>query len=447
METKLNRRDFFSKTAMIGAASLVAPTLLTSCSSGKQKPLREKGSYYVPDLQDKADAGRELKVALVGCGGRGCGALNDLLDAADGIVVTAVADLFPDKIENALNKLSERGITVPEGNRFLGFEAYKQAIDAGVDMVICATPPVFRPEMFEYAVQKGVHAFLEKPIAVDAAGYRRIIAAARQAQAKGLSVITGTQRHHQYPYVEANNLIQQGLIGDIVGGNVYWNQNMLWYRERQAGWSDTEWMIRDWVNWTWLSGDHIVEQHVHNIDVFMWMTGLKPVSARGFGARHRRITGDQFDQFNIDFEFENGIHLHSMCQQIDGTDRLVGEVIRGAKGWYDTTCHEIHANDGTLLWKYDEEAAKTQHTQLNPYVLEHVDWVNNIRRGIAHEEATDTAYSSLAGCMGREAAYTGKLITWDEYSASEQNFRPADLKLGSMDMKSYTVKCPGEAKK
>jgi len=447
MDKKLSRRDFLSKTAVLGAAGLVTPSLLVSCSAGRQKPLREEGGYYFPVMGDKADDGRELKVGLVGCGGRGCGALNNLLDAADGIVVVALGDVFPDKLDAEVSRLSkERGIDVPADKCFLGFDAYRKVIDSGIDMVICATPPVFRPEMFEYAVQKGVHAFLEKPIAVDATGYRRIIAAARQAQSKGLSVITGTQRHHQRCYLEAFKCIQDGMIGEIVSGNVYWNQNMLWYRERQQGWSDTEWMIRDWVNWTWLSGDHIVEQHVHNIDVFMWMSGLKPVSARGFGARHRRITGDQFDQFSVDFEFENGVHLHSMCQQIDGTDRLVCEKIHGTRGWYDSSVNEIHANDGTLLWKYDEEAQNAAFTQNNPYVLEHVDWVNNIRRGIAHEEATETACSSLAGCMGREAAYTGKVISWDEYSASGQNFRPDDLQFGPMDMKSYTVKCPGKAK-
>jgi len=292
-------------------------------------------------------------------------------------------------------------------------------------------------------VEKGVHAFLEKPIAVDAAGYRRIIAAARQAQIKGLSVVTGTQRHHQRVYVEAFKLIQQGMIGEITGGNVYWNQPMLWYRDKQAGWSDVEWMIRDWVNWTWLSGDHIVEQHVHNIDVFMWMSGLKPISALGFGAHQRRKSGDQYDMFSVDFEFENGIHLHSMCRQIDGCDNNVSEIIRGTKGWFDSAIGEIRANDDTVLWKYDYEAEKTAHAQNDPYVLEHVDWVNNIRRGIAHEEATDTACSSLAGAMGRESAYTGRKYTWDEYSAAEQNLRPEDLELGSMDMSQYSIKVPG----
>ena len=166
------------------------------------------------------------------------------------------------------------------------------------------------------------------------------MAAAKQAQAKGLSVVTGTQRHHERRYVEANKQIQAGLIGEITGGNVYWNQGMLWYKERQPGWSDMEWNIRDWVNWTWLSGDHIVEQHVHNIDVFMWMSGLKLATATSFGARHRRVTGDQFDMFSTDFVMENGVHMHSMCRQIDGCSNKVSEFIQGSKGSWDSETNE-----------------------------------------------------------------------------------------------------------
>jgi len=447
MNKKLNRRDFLSTTAALGAAGLVAPSIITSCSKGpKMVPLRQPGEYYVPELPDKADDGRELKVGLVGCGGRGCGALENLLEAANGIVVTALGDVFADKLQGWRDELkSARGIEVPEENCFIGFDSYKKVIDSGVDMVILATPPVFRAEMFSYAVEKGVHAFLEKPIAVDPKGYRQIVAAARQAEAKGLSVVTGTQRHHERRYVEAFKKIQEGLIGEITGGNVYWNQGMLWYKERQAGWSDMEWMIRDWVNWEWLSGDHIVEQHVHNIDVFMWMTGLKPVSARAFGTRHRRVTGDQFDQFSVDFEFENGVHMHSMCQQIDGTDSKISEAIHGTKGWWSSESNEIRANDGTLLWKFDEEAQNAMFEQHNPYVLEHVDWVNHIRRGTAHEEATLTAEASLAAVMGREAAYTGMVYTWDETSASSLDLMPEKLEIGPMDMSKYKVHKPGTA--
>ena len=273
-EKDLSRRKFLTSTAIIGAAGMVAPALLSSCSGGngnsKLTPLKQEGEYYVPELPDKAIDGRELKVGVIGCGGRGSGATINLLDAANGIKVTALGDVFADRIEDLRARLrNDKQQEVADEMCFTGFDAYQKVIDAGVDMVIIATPPAFRPVHFQYATEKGVHSFLEKPIAVDPKGYRTIMAAAKQAQAKGLSVVTGTQRHHERRYVEANKQIQAGLIGEITGGNVYWNQGMLWYKERQPGWSDMEWNIRDWVNWTWLSGDHIVEQHVHNIDVFM----------------------------------------------------------------------------------------------------------------------------------------------------------------------------------
>ena len=441
MSNKINRRDFLSTSALIGAGALVAPSLLTSCAGKGNTPIRKAGTYYVPELPDKAIDGRPLKVGVIGCGGRATGATHNLLDAADGITVHACCDLFTDRTDNFLKEMAERGQNVPAENVFHGFDAYKQVIDSGVDMVIIATPPVFRPVHFKYATEKGVHSFLEKPIAVDAKGYRTIMATAKQAESKGLSVVTGTQRHHQRPYVEAFKLIQEGMIGEITGGNVYWNQGMLWYRERQAGWSDMEWMVRDWVNWKWLSGDHIVEQHVHNIDVFLWMSGLKPVKATGIGGRNRRKTGDQYDQFSIDFEFENGIHLHSMCRQIDGCSTNVSEFVQGTKGSWNSEDHVIRDLQGNILWEYKEDPAFAQN---DPYVLEHVDWVNHIRKGEAHVEAGETGISSLAGVMGREAAYSGKTVTWDEISSSDLDYMPEKLELGKMDMSKYTVVVPGE---
>ena len=439
----LNRREFLSMSAVIGAGAVVAPSILSSCAKGSgNTPLRPAGSYYVPELPDKADAGRELKVGVIGCGGRATGATINLLDAADGITVYAAGDVFADRIEDFQKTIGERGQQVAPERVFVGFDAYKKVIDSGVDMVIIATPPVFRPEHFKYATEKGVHSFLEKPIAVDAKGYRTIMAAAKQAEAKGLSVVTGTQRHHQRPYVEAFKLIQEGAIGEITGGNVYWNQGMLWYREREKGWSDMEWMIRDWVNWKWLSGDHIVEQHVHNIDVFLWMAGMHPVKATAFGARHRRKTGDQYDQFSVDFEFENGIHLHSMCRQIDGTSTNVSEFIQGTKGSWNSEEHVIKDLKGNVIWKYEDDP---KFSQFDPYVLEHVDWVNHIRRGEAHVEAGETGISSLAGVMGREAAYTGQTVEWDTISNSDLDYMPAKLELGAMPMSEYKVAVPGSA--
>ena len=447
-KNKMNRRDFLQRSTILGVGGIVGVSALASaCKGPKYVPLRKPEEYYIPELPDKAAPGREIKVGVIGCGGRGSGAIQNLFDAADGIRFTALGDVFPDRLEGLRKMAAEKlGQEVPDENCFIGFDAYQKVIDSGVDMIIDTTPPVFRPDHFKYAVQKGVHSFLEKPVAVDAKGYRTVMAAAKQAQAKGLCVVCGTQRHHQRPYVEAFRKIQEGYIGEITGGNVYWNQGMLWYRNREKGWSDMEWMIRDWVNWKWLSGDHIVEQHVHNIDVFLWMSGYKVAKATGFGARHRRITGDQYDQFSIDFEMENGVHLHSMCRQIDGCSNAVGEIIYGTKGSWNSFDHEIKDLDGNVVWKFDNEKAETEFRQHNPYVLEHVDLVNHIRKGEPIDEATACAMSTLAGVMGRTAAYTGDTVTWDAMSQSELDYLPEKLELGPMDMSDYTVQVPGKAK-
>ena len=451
--SKISRRDFFGCTAALGGSALLASTpLLSSCTgkTPKSLPLRNPGEYYLPTLDDKAADGRELKAGLIGCGGRGTGAAANMLEAAAGVKFTAFGDVFADCIEDCVSALTEWGYDVSGAQKFVGFDAYKKVIDSGVDVVILTTPPAFRPFQFEYAVSKGVHAFLEKPVAVDAKGCRTIIKAAKQAQAKKLAVVTGTQRHHQRGYVEAFKRIQEGMIGEITGGNVYWNQGMLWYRERQKGWSDMEWAIRDWVNWKFLSGDHIVEQHVHNIDVFMWMTGKHPISATGFGSRQRRITGDQYDNFSIDFEFENGVHLHSMSRQIDGCANNVSEYIRGTLGYWSSVDGAIRNTKGDVIWQFDPKAEEAEFKQLDPYVLEHVDLINHIRRGEGLDQATDTALSTLAGVMGREAAYTGKAIGWDEIMAADMDYLPAapdELSLCSLDAVQFpVVPVPGEGR-
>ncbi|MDR2585443.1 MAG: oxidoreductase, partial [Prevotellaceae bacterium] len=253
-------------------------------------------------------------------------------------------------------------------------------------------------------------------------------------------------RHHQRNYVESFKKIMEGAIGPITGGVVYWNQSMLWYRERQKEWSDFEWMVKDWVNWKWLSGDHIVEQHVHNIDVFTWFSGLKPVSATGFGSRHRRITGDQYDNFSVDFVMENGIHFHSMCRQIDGCADNVSEFIQGAKGSWSTQNGEtvIRDLDGNVIWKFDEEAESETFKQTNPYVLEHINWINHIRSKTPIDQASETALSNMAAIMGRESAYTGAQTTWEGMIASSLDYTPADLNEGKMDMRSFVVPVPGK---
>lgn len=437
---------------MVGTGG--AATLLTSCGGGASsnensnaanKPLKEPGTYYVPELSDMAADGKELKAGIIGCGGRGSGAAMNFLAAANGVSIVALGDTFQDRVDGLAQKLKdEKNIDIPADKRFVGLDAYKQVIDSDVDVVIVATPPNFRPIHFQYAVEKSKHCFLEKPICVDAVGYRTIMATAKQAQAKNLCVITGTQRHHQRSYIASYQQIMNGAIGEITGGTVYWNQSMLWYRERQAGWSDCEWMIRDWVNWKWLSGDHIVEQHVHNIDVFTWFSGLKPVKAVGFGSRQRRITGDQYDNFSIDFTMENGIHLHSMCRQIDGCANNVSEFIQGTKGSWNSADMEIKDLAGNVIWKYDVEAEKASFKQNDPYTLEHVNWINTIRAGKSIDQASETAVSNMAAIMGRESAYTGEETTWEAMTAAALDYTPADLNLGKMDMKPFVVPVPGK---
>jgi predicted dehydrogenase len=450
-ENKISRRSFLKNSALVGGAlstvGVGSTAFLNSCgdSGPKYIPLKASGTYYIPELPDKAADGRELKAGIIGCGGRASGATFDFLNAANGVTITALGDTFRDRLEELAAKLkSEKNIDIPEDKRFIGLDAYKQVIDSGVDVVIIATPPYFRPIHFKYAVEKGIHAFLEKPIAVDAVGYRTIVAAAKQAVAKNLAVVTGNQRHHERKYVESYKKIMEGYIGEITGGNVYWNQGMLWYKKHDKAWSDAEWMIRDWVNWKWLSGDHIVEQHVHNIDVFTWFSGLKPVKAVGFGSRQRRVTGDQYDNFSIDFTMENGIHLHSMSRQIDGCTNNVSEFIQGTKGSWSSS-GEIKDLAGNVIWKYDSEAEAAQYEQTNPYVLEHVNWINHIRNNQSIDMASELVVANLAAIMGRNSAYTGSEIEWDQSSASTEDYTPADLDLTKkMDLTPFVVPVPGK---
>ena len=324
----------FSRRLFLGTA--LAASALAACKGSTASKSGSK-TVTVPTMLDKAPEGPELKAGLVGCGGRGSGAAMNFLNAGPNLKITAVGDVFPDRVESVVKKIKEEGKQdVPAANCFVGFDAFKKVIDSGVDIVILATPPHFRPEHFAAAIAAGKHVFMEKPVAVDPVGIRSVIESAGQAKTKNLCVVTGTQRHHQRAYVEIWKRVQEGAIGDIVAARAYWDQNKLWHREREPKWSDMEWMIRDWVNWKWLSGDHIVEQHVHNLDVINWFTGSHPMKAVGMGGRARRVTGDQFDFFSVDFEFENGMHMLSMCRQINDCANNVSEFLVGTKG--STNC-------------------------------------------------------------------------------------------------------------
>jgi myo-inositol 2-dehydrogenase / D-chiro-inositol 1-dehydrogenase len=352
METNPNsnsRRKFIGNAAAISALSAAGLAQILSSCSTKREPM----ALNLPPLLEKAPDGPPLKAGLIGCGGRGTGAALNFLNAGPNLQITALGDIFKDRIEECRKELKEKKqVEIPAASCFTGFDAYKKVIESGVDIVILATAPFFRPEHFRAAVEARKHVFMEKPVAVDPVGARSVMATAKNAEAVGLTVVTGTQRRHQRDYIETFRQIAGGAMGNIVAANCYWNQSKLWHRVRKPEWSDMEEMIRNWVNWTWLSGDHIVEQHVHNLDVIAWFTGKWPTSAVGFGSRQRRVTGDQYDNFSVDFVYDNATHTHSMCRQINDCANNVSEYIRGTEGY--TNCQNtIWKPDGSVLWKYE----------------------------------------------------------------------------------------------
>jgi len=396
----------------------------------------------MPTLLEQAPDGPPLRAGVIGCGGRGTGAARNFLDAGPNLSITAVADVFQDRIDSFIERLSsaEGGPDLSNIQQFTGFEGFQRLIDeADVDVIITATPPYFRPMIFEAAVNAGKHVFLEKPMAVDPPGCRRIIAAARQAEAAGLCVVTGTQRRHSRDYLAVYSRIAGGAIGDITSVNVYTMLGKLWHYYPDPNKSEMENMIRNWVNWRWLSGDHIVEQHLHQLDVANWFTGKLPVKAMGVGSRQRRVTGDQFDNFSIDFVYDEEVHMHSLSRQINYCANLDGEYIRGTQGY--TNCSDtIWYPDGTVMYQFDEyetveAGGQTRQRSISVGMdQEHINLVTAIRTGKQIVTAVDTANSTLTAIMGRTAAYTGQEVTWEEMMSSTETLGPDVLELGNVDI-------------
>jgi myo-inositol 2-dehydrogenase / D-chiro-inositol 1-dehydrogenase len=428
----ISRRNFLGKAATVGVAGVVVPSILTSCARETKKVVA------IPTMLDQAIDGPVLKAGVIGCGGRGTGAAINFLSAGPNLQIVALGDTFKDRVDSCRERIkAEKGQDVPEEKCFVGFDAYQKVIDSGVDIVILATPPSFRPEHLAAAISAKKHVFAEKPVCVDPVGARSVMATAQKAKGMELCIATGTQRRHQRDYVANWQQVGEGIIGDIVGGNVYWNGGKLWHRENDPKWTEMEWMIRDWVNWTWLSGDHIVEQHVHNLDVMNWFTGAHPVKATGMGSRLRRVTGNQYDNFSVDYTFENGIHFHSMCRQINGTTPNVSERIQGTKG--STNCQNTILDlKGTEVWKYDypldKDGKPTRRVSVDPYVQEHIDLVTAIRKGQLFNELENTAISTMVAIMGRISAYTGKETTWEEMMNSDLKLGPKVFAFGPVDI-------------
>ncbi|MEL7587341.1 MAG: Gfo/Idh/MocA family oxidoreductase [Prolixibacteraceae bacterium] len=444
-ESNFSRRRFLTNVAAVGAVGAIGVKVLTSCAEKKKAV-----ELNLPPLLTTAPDGPPIKAGVIGCGGRGSGAALDFLSAGPNLVIHALGDVLQDRIDECRTKLkNQKNVDVPDENIFVGFDAFEKVIDSGVDLVILATPPHFRPQHFEAAVQARKHVFMEKPIAVDTAGIRSVMATAKKAESMNLKIVTGTQRRHQPDYVEVYKQVMNGAIGDITAANCYWNQSQLWYRNPNPEWNEMEYMIRDWVNWLWLSGDHIVEQHVHNLDVITWFTGTHPTKAVGFGSRQRRVTGDQFDNFSVDFVYDNGMHMHSMCRQINGCTNNVSEFIMGTKG--STNCKDtIYDAAGAQIFTYeyplDEKGEKMKNVKISPYVQEHIDLVTCIRQDIAVNEAEQTAISNMVAIMGRVSAYTGREVTWDEMMNSDMKLGPATYVMGPVGIvENAKVPVPGEA--
>lgn len=442
----LSRRNFLGKATTAGVASIIIPSLITGCSRETKKVVA------VPTMLDQAPDGPVIRAGVIGCGGRGTGAAINFLSAGPNLQIVALGDTFQDRVDSCRATIQkQKGQDVPLEKCFVGFDAYQKVLDAGVDLVILATPPFFRPEHLAAAIAAKKHVFAEKPVCVDPVGARSVMASSQKAKGMELSIVTGTQRRHQRDYIAAWQQVGEGAIGDVVSGNVYWNGGKLWHRDPNASWSEMEYMIRNWVNWTWLSGDHIVEQHVHNLDVMNWFTGTHPVKSVGFGSRIRRVTGNQYDNFSVDFEFEDGRHFTSMCRQIDGCTDNVSERIQGSKGSaFLSQGQDIYIKDlkDVVTWKYaypnDENGKPSKSKMVDPYVQEHIDLVTAIRTNTPINEAETTAISTMMAIMGRISAYTGKETTYEEMMNSDLKLGPSVFVMGPVDI-DKSIPLPGLA--
>jgi predicted dehydrogenase len=437
----IDRRNFIGKTTLAAMCMAGAGALLSSCR--RKDTSIDEG---LPPILNGAPKGKKLKAGLVGAGARGTGAAINFISAGPDLEITALADVFQDRIDACRERFASFNLPVPAGNCFTGFDAYKKLMALpDIDVVILATPPRFRPDHFLEAVRTNKHVFMEKPVAVDPVGIRSVITSARKADAIGLNVVTGTQRRHREDYIATYREVKRGAIGMITSAKAFWNQDHVWFREREPGWNDMEYMIRNWNNFCWLCGDHILDTHVHNIDVINWFMGKHPERAIGYGGRARRVTGDQYDFFSIDFDYGNGVSSHSMCRQIDSCANGTGELVVGTEGY--TNCQDtIWDHKGNIRWQFeyrkDENGTPLKQLAIPEYVQEHMHLVHAIRTGNRVNEAEQTAYSTLTAIMGRTAAYTGRAVTWEEIMRSDTRLGPETLEMGKVNM-VFNIPVPG----
>lgn len=416
----VSRRHFLKSSAAAASVGTLATTLPGVFAAGSDR----------------------VRVGLIGCGARGTGAAMNCVLSTPGVEITAVADVFQDRVDAALARLRDNNagkewscsrewkhaaqIHATRDTSFTGFDGFRQLLKTDVDMVILAGPPHFRPAQLRAAIEAGKHVFMEKPVAVDPVGIRSIIASGELAKQKGLAIVAGTQRRHQANYTELMQRIHDGAIGGVLAGEAYWNGPCVrtygFYHERQTGWTDMEYVLRNWYFYNWLSGDHIVEQHVHNLDVINWALGGPPVEALAVGGRQWRVEpqfGNIYDHFGVRYKYANGAVVVSMARQINESQPLVGESLVGTKG--RASAGKI---EGANAWNY---AGPTPY----PYEQEHADLIQSIRAGKPLNEARTVAEATLTAIIGRMSAYTGRAVRYDwALKDSQLDLTPPECKSG-----------------
>lgn len=413
----IERRDFV-KTAAIAGAAVSSFNILGAQSAGGINTSK-------------------IKVGLIGCGGRGLGALKNFHDAAKilgiEVEVVAVADAFKDKVRGAVERFE---LDASKGH--YGFDAYHKVANSDAEVVLMATPPNFRPVHFEACVNAGKHCFIEKPVAVDPVGARKVIAVGELAKQKGLTVVAGTQRRHQQNYQEMIAKVEAGAIGEVVGASIFWNMGTLWTVSRKPGMSNAEFLARNWLNFTEMSGDHICEQHVHQLDVTNWVMGRPPKAFIGYGSCARReiAGGNQFDFFSVDMDYGDGISIHSQCRQIAGCYNRVGEGFRGSEGY----------TNGVKVSGKDVSIAPVSVDHSSGLVQEHVDLIRSARgQGEPLNRARIVADATMCAIGGRIAAYTGKLVRWVDLTVNAKSpFYDLSLSPAALDFEKGDVEMPNE---
>lgn len=365
-----------------------------------------------------------IRIGVIGCGGRGTSAAAHAMNTSGATRLVAMGDAFDDRIQAALRGLSRYGdqVDVPCQRRFVGFDAYVRVLECDLDLVILATPPGFRPQHFEAAIVAGKHVFAEKPVAVDAAGVRRFLAANSTAQENGLAVAVGLQRHHEKKYQETIARLHDGAIGEVVTSRAYWNGGGVRTRPRREGQTEMEFQMRNWYHFNWLCGDHICEQHVHNLDVINWVKQAYPVLANGHGGREFRTGHEQrqiFDHHFVEFTYEDNSRLFSQCRHVQGCWNSVSEHVQGTTGRADVSGGKIWDAEGNQIWRFGKGGGGG-HQQ------EHHDLFAQLRSGEIPNEGEYGAMSTMTAILGRMATYSGKSLTMEEAMASEIVVSPAD---------------------